>query len=336
MVSEDNGALKVEMNQFEFPDGEMFVFTKEEWVLDVSDPAHQVVSMKVKVEGASYDDGTGRVDVPTIPFQVSLFANVPDPAEEDSERTRVGGSGISFNIQSEAPGEGEFVEYYFDFADNIASYASTHNPEEVVWAMLVETVRWPGTHQATYWLDDIKIGDAVIPYIPSDDATIHATTNGTLGDGEITMVDSELSVTAFLLGLTVEENAACGMLVSSGGEEVDDQNRTKMTAGMVVEVTSENGTVKEYSITTAPVGIGMLNKENVAIYPNPTSGLLNISNTASFSRITISSVTGQTILSKEVTGSSQQLDISEYEAGIYFIVLDRQKHDQVIRKLVKQ
>jgi hypothetical protein len=334
VVSGDNGALKVEMNQFEFPDGQMFVFTKNEWVLDASDPANQVVTMKVKVEGASYDDGTGRVDIETVPFQVSLFANVPDPADEESERTRVGS--VSYMVPSAAAGEGEFVEYYFDFSADLASRGYTHNPEELGWALLVETVRWPGTHQATYWLDDIKIGDAVVPYVQSTDATVHSTLYGTLGDGAISMVDPTTSVTAFLLGIAVQDSATVMIIESSGGSEVGNPDRTDVATGMVVVVTAEDGTVKEYAITTDATGISTLNAESIALYPNPASEILNISNTSPFARVEIANVTGQSIEIIQVTSNNTQVDVSGYDAGIYFLILESQEYGNVIRKFVKK
>ncbi len=246
-VSEDNDALKVVMKQDHFADGEMFVITKNEWVLDVSDPANQAASIKIKVEDATYDAGDGNpVAVPTIPFQVSFFAEVPDPAVDDSERTRVGA--VKLDIPVAAAGEGEFVEYYFDFAADIATRAHSHNPEKVVNAILCETVVWPGTHAATYWIDDVKLGSDVVPYVPSDDATIHSSTYGTVGSGVITDVDPEVSVTAFLIGLTVHENATVKMLDGSGGAEVGNPDRTDVATGMVVLVTAEDESTMEYAI----------------------------------------------------------------------------------------
>lgn len=334
IASEDNDALKVEMNQAAFPDGMLFGFTKEEWVLDVSDPAHQVISMKIKMEDATYDAGDGNpVAIATIPFQVSFFANVPDPAVEGSTNTRVGA--VQLNIPVADAGAGEFMEYFFDFAADIASRAHSHGPEKVVASILCETVQWPGTHKATYWLDDIMMGSDVTPYVPSDDATIHSTEYGTLGTGEITDVDPAVSVTLFKLGLTVEENATVKILESSGGAEVGTPDRTDMATGMVVEVTAEDGTTMEYAITTT-VGIRALIAERIAVYPNPANGILNISNAGVFERMTISSISGQTIQVIEVMSDNLILDISGYEAGIYLIDLESAEHGNVIRKFIKK
>ncbi|MEN8156844.1 MAG: sugar-binding protein [Bacteroidota bacterium] len=337
-VSDDNGALKVEMNQSGFADGFMPVFTKNEWVLDLSDPANQIMSMKVKVEDATYDDGnSGPVAIATIPFQVSLMANVPDPDPQEYDPTHITRVGrIQTYLPVDAAGSGEFAEYFFDFADYIAADGHPHNAQEVVWSFLIETVTWPGTHKATYWLDDIRMGDEIIPYVPSDDATIHSTLYGTLGTGEITMVDPTLSVTAVLIGLTVDEKATVAMLESSGGAEVADPDRTKAATGMVVLVTAEDGTTMEYAITTDPTAVKSLNAEHIDVYPNPAYGMLNISNATAFERVAVTSITGQTVEVVDVTSDHLTVDLSGYAAGVYFLNFEHAGYGSVTRKFIKR
>jgi hypothetical protein len=334
-VSGDNGTLKVEMDQEGFANGEMFVITKEEWVLDVSDPANQVATMKIKAEDATYDGGTGPVAILTLPFQVSLFADVDDPDTEGLDRTRV--AAIQYQVPVAATGESEFIEYFFDFAPLIAS-ASAHKQAQAanVWAILCETVVWPGTHIATYWLDDVRLGDKVVPYEPSDDATIHSTTYGVLGTDSITGVDPGLSVTAFLLGLTVQDSATVVMLDASGGTEIGNPDRTDVATGMYVKVTAENGTIKEYAIATEPTSVHTINAESIAVYPNPASEVLNISNIAVFDRIEIANITGRIVDIIDVTANNLLLDISNYDAGIYFLSLESKEYGNVVKKFVKK
>jgi hypothetical protein len=335
IVTGDNGTLKVEMDQESFPDGEMFVFTKEEWVLDMSDPANQAATMKIKAEDATYDGGTGPVAIPTLPFQVSLFADVDDPDTEGEDRTRV--AAISYQVPVAATGESEFIEYFFDFAPLIAA-ASAHKQAQAanVWAILCETVQWPGTHIATYWLDDVRLGDKVVPYVPSDDATIHSTSNGVLGTDAISGVDSTLSVTAFMIGLTIQDSATAVMLVNSGGAEVGNPDRTDVANGMVVQVTAEDGTVKEYAILTGTTSVRNIDAESIAVYPNPASEVLNIGNIEVFDRIEIANITGKIIDIVDVTSNNLILDISDYDAGIYFISLESKEHGGVVKKFVKR
>jgi hypothetical protein len=330
-VSADNGTLKVEMDQDHFADGQMFIFTKEEWELDMSDPANQVATMKIKAEDATYDG----VAIPTLPFQVSLFTNFADPDVEDSDKTRV--AAIEYQVPVAATGESEFIEYFFDFAPLIAA-ASAHKQAQAanVWAILCETVTWPSTHMATYWLDDVKLGDKVVPYEPSDDATIHATESGILGDSTITSIDSTLSVTAFLLGLTVQDSATVVMLEGSGGNEIGNPNRTDVATGMVVKVTAEDGTTKEYLIETGTTSVRTIDAESIAVYPNPASDILNINNIAVFDRIEIANITGKIMDIVDVNADMLRLDVSRYDAGIYFLSLESREHGNIVKKFVKQ
>jgi hypothetical protein len=330
-VSADNGALKVEMDQSHFADGQMFVFTKEEWELDMSDPANQVATMKIKVEDATY----AGVAIPTLPFQVSLFTNAADPDVEDSDKTRV--AAISYQVPVAATNESEFTEYFFDFAPLIAA-ASAHKQVQAanVWAILCETVQYPQMHIATYWLDDVRLGDKVVPYVPSDDATIHSTTYGVLGENSVSGVDSTLSVTAFMLGLSVQDSATVAILEGSGGAEVGNPDRTDVANGMVVKVTAEDGTTKEYAILTGTTSVHTINAESIAVYPNPASEILNISNIETFDRIEIANITGRIVDIVDVNANMLSLDISRYDAGIYFLSLESKEYGSVVKKFVKR
>ena len=86
-------------------------------------------------------------------------------------------------------------------------------------------------------------------------------------------------------------------------------------------------------------GIGNYDIEELSIYPNPASTVLNISITgaASSARYTLLNYQGGTVYSNEIgelSGSAtQQLDISEYAAGIYYLRLETDQN-VTIRKVV--
>lgn len=64
-------------------------------------------------------------------------------------------------------------------------------------------------------------------------------------------------------------------------------------------------------------------ENRVVIYPNPVKGLLNIVSTYELSRIVVLDVTGKVV--KTVEGSTNQIDLSELNKGIYFINLEGKK-----------
>ncbi len=95
----------------------------------------------------------------------------------------------------------------------------------------------------------------------------------------------------------------------AGGAEVGNPDRTNVATGMVVKVTAEDGTTKEYAIATGETGVRAINAERIAVYPNPASGVLNISNIAVFDRIEVANITGRIIDILDVTANDLLLDI---------------------------
>lgn len=71
---------------------------------------------------------------------------------------------------------------------------------------------------------------------------------------------------------------------------------------------------------------------SLKLYPNPTSGLINIES-ESIQRVTVYNVLGQTLLSKDAIGDHLLLDLSGYEAGLYWLRVSSQG-GAVIRRFV--
>ncbi len=85
------------------------------------------------------------------------------------------------------------------------------------------------------------------------------------------------------------------------------------------------------------VGLEEVTKNGFAIYPNPTTGLVTISQPANspHSHLTILNLSGQETLHKIITGTSTQVDFSSLPSGIYFV---RLTNSQTVKttKLIKQ
>ena len=62
------------------------------------------------------------------------------------------------------------------------------------------------------------------------------------------------------------------------------------------------------------------NTESVSLYPNPTSGLINIEGQGTM-RISISNILGQKLLEINSEGNTT-LDLSRYESGMYFVRIE--------------
>lgn len=66
-------------------------------------------------------------------------------------------------------------------------------------------------------------------------------------------------------------------------------------------------------------GINKSNENNISIYPNPTDGIVNIESNRTIDNISIYAICGKTYSFNNSCNKNCQIDISEYEDGIYFI-----------------
>ncbi|MEO2059487.1 MAG: T9SS type A sorting domain-containing protein [Mesonia sp.] len=72
----------------------------------------------------------------------------------------------------------------------------------------------------------------------------------------------------------------------------------------------------------------------VNLYPNPTSGVVNIQNNSALpiENVEVYSITGQKVL----TSTSKQIDLSALNSGVYFVKLIAQEGTSITKKVVKQ
>ena len=77
------------------------------------------------------------------------------------------------------------------------------------------------------------------------------------------------------------------------------------------------------------------NSNNIEIYPNPTSGIINFDfSNINIDKILITDVTGKIIIEKINFQQSETINLSSYANGIYFIKLDNQ-NNIYIQKIIK-
>jgi glutaredoxin-related protein len=87
--------------------------------------------------------------------------------------------------------------------------------------------------------------------------------------------------------------------------------------------------------TGCATGIEELQRSEVSVYPNPAYDFITIRKAyPEHMSVEITSSTGQLISSKEMDGTTLQLDLSSFEKGVYFITV-RSKDFLTTRKIVK-
>lgn len=141
-VTQEEDALKVVMKQLNFPDGQMYDFGV---TFDLT--VYSFVSMQLKLEeGATY---AGEV-VETIPFMISPFTTVNDTTRIRQHST----------IVMDVPADGIWSDYFFDWTEEDEDQETYPNDYSTIHTILLETVQWPDTHEATFWIDDFLVGKA--------------------------------------------------------------------------------------------------------------------------------------------------------------------------------
>ena len=94
-------------------------------------------------------------------------------------------------------------------------------------------------------------------------------------------------------------------------------------------------TVMKYD--SVMVGVSESAKLYFSIYPNPSSYQITIETSAnpSKSQLSISNINGQELITRQITASKTQLDISSLPSGVYFVRLTSEKC-VVTGKFIKQ
>ena len=75
--------------------------------------------------------------------------------------------------------------------------------------------------------------------------------------------------------------------------------------------------------------------EGVSVYPNPTNGVVNISNAqGSENEIQVLDITGKVVIAKTVS-TSTSFDLSQFGTGVYIVKVSNENGQLVERVVVK-
>jgi hypothetical protein len=99
----------------------------------------------------------------------------------------------------------------------------------------------------------------------------------------------------------------------------------------------EYGFISKPETVTIESGVGIEESRiaMITIYPNPSSTSIIIETGISDSyNIEITSLNGQLIFNKEIEGPTNQIDLSSFQKGVYFITI-RSKDFLTTKKIIK-
>ena len=90
------------------------------------------------------------------------------------------------------------------------------------------------------------------------------------------------------------------------------------------------------SLRCEEVGVGIKEHSSfaVALYPNPSSDVINLSSDKKLSQLTVISASGQVVLNQELSGQNTRIDISSFDEGIYLVNLVSEDGSQANRRFV--
>ena len=90
----------------------------------------------------------------------------------------------------------------------------------------------------------------------------------------------------------------------------------------------------ESTCYNASLSTNAIKKKELKIYPNPTKGKIEIKNIPNNSKLTISNIFGAIIKKIETKKSSEIIDMSDLNSGVYFISND-DKNNSFTKKIIK-
>jgi PKD repeat protein len=188
-------------------------------------------------------------------------------------------------------------------------------------------------------------------------AGTYTVTNTIAASGSCPMVDETFSITINALPNVTLANftdvcvynpafALSGGTPTGGtysGTGVSAGNFNPSTAGVGIEtITYSYSDVNGCSNTATStinveecLGLNETEMAVISVYPNPTNGKLTLSTISGNAAYKIVSVSGQVVLSGEVSNSSNTIDIASFENGIYVLQLAQEQGIQTIRIVKK-
>ena len=169
-------------------------------------------------------------------------------------------------------------------------------------------INYNANYQYYLVVDDLALNvNYTITAVPDDPA------HGTVTGGNVYSVSSTATLTA---------SPAEGYVFSRWQDDDTTNPRT-------ITVT-EDATYTAYFVAEGnAVDENMLN--NIAIYPNPTTGIVNIE-AEGLAKVVVFDVTGREI---KALGAQSTIDISDLEAGVYFFSIET-ANGTAMKKLVKE
>ena len=88
-------------------------------------------------------------------------------------------------------------------------------------------------------------------------------------------------------------------------------------------------------MTVTTLSTSDFDNTSFSYYPNPTNGILNVNYSLEISKIQVSTILGQEVLSKNINAKEGQIDMEFLPTGTYLVKVSSDNKVKII-KVVKQ
>jgi hypothetical protein len=304
-VDRHDNALRVRMQQKEFFNGQMYNFKHAAGrIFDMSEVP--LISIRVKIDPAQTEWLlNGNVPATEMPFGLSPWS--------DGARDVV--------VVKQVPIDNQWHQLYYSFA------AASHNIDmsAIEW-LLIESVTWPNANKALYWMDDFRVGEAVV--IPDLVTEIAVSSED---DITTIFIDATVQLTA---AVTPEEATFTGVIWTSSDETIATVNENGLVTGLtegVATITAHaidgSGVSESIAITVEidDTSVNDLVAARLNVYPNPVRETMHIVSDVVIRNVRIINMNGQVVHNERVDKDNTQLSIEGFDNGIYIVQIITQK-----------
>jgi uncharacterized protein (DUF2141 family) len=91
------------------------------------------------------------------------------------------------------------------------------------------------------------------------------------------------------------------------------------------------------AVTTksSTLGTNDFDFQNLAYYPNPVKNILTLSNTSTIDEVILTSIKGETLLTKKINALHSEIDLSNFSTGVYFLKVKSEGKEKTM-KIIKE
>ncbi len=292
----------------------------------VAGSSYNIVAYTDIVNDGTVADDTAKTAFAGTPYSIPYttgFENAPVTDISGWSATQVSGAGNTWNIDNQLPHAGLQEALLFSGVTGVSD-DWFFSPCLSLTAGKTYQVKY---YRACFKNSSIAGAGSLGVFLGTKDSVQYMTTT----------VKALTALTPVTIGTSTAAIAAAYVAdsstftISTTGSYVLGFEGKNTSATSQALIALDNINIKE--ITS--VGIKTLvNNADLSIYPNPTSGVLNITTTAANATVEVYNIMGQNVLSKSIANGTSTIDISNLSNGVYSVQVI-QNNTLTVGKIIK-